>query len=142
MLANDLEANSTNEGVNLNDPDINLRFDIISPLIKDLLSKKVILVRAPPFSGKTSIAQILEQSLVKAPEFSHYRVIRISCLWRAGIHWDNFGEQWKSIVGVSWKEWMYQCEKITSILIIDEAQLIYSDKEITGNDEKLQINSG
>ena len=126
---------STNEGVDLNDPDISLRFDIIKPLIKELMDKKVLLVQAPPFSGKTSTAQILEQTLVNAPEYSHYRVIRISLLWKQNINWDTFGEKWKSIVGVSWGEWVDQCYVKPSILIVDEAQLIYGDKEVTGNDK-------
>ncbi|CAG8628921.1 16400_t:CDS:2 [Funneliformis caledonium] len=96
MLPSDLKVRSTNEGVNINDPDVSLRFDIIPPLIKDLIDKKVILVRAPPFSGKTSVAQILEHTLVNAPEFSNYRVIRISLLWEINFNWDTFGEKWKS----------------------------------------------
>jgi len=56
MLSSDLKVRSTNEGVNINDPDISLRFDIIPPLIKDLIDKKVILVRIPPFFEKTSVA--------------------------------------------------------------------------------------
>ncbi|CAB4492042.1 unnamed protein product [Rhizophagus irregularis] len=82
MLPSDLKVKSTNEGVYINNPDVNLRFDIIPPLIKDLIDKKVILVRSLPFSGKTSVAQILEYILVNAPEFSNYRVIRISLLWK------------------------------------------------------------
>ena len=135
MLPSDLKVRSTNEGVNINDPDVSLRFDIIPPLIKDLINKKVILVRAPPFSGKTSTAQILEQTLVNAPEFSTHRVIRISLLWKPNINWDTFGEKWKNIVGVSWEKWIDQCDKIPSILIVDETQLIYEDKEVTGNEK-------
>ncbi|GBB86517.1 hypothetical protein RclHR1_12940004 [Rhizophagus clarus] len=136
LLPTDLKVGSTNEGVNLNDPDTNPRFDIIKPLVNELINKKVILVRAPPFSGKTSTAQILEHSLVNAPEYSHYRIIRISLIWGGGINWDNFGEMWAEIVGVTWKEWIRHCNKIPSILIVDEAQLIYSDKEIAGNNGK------
>ncbi|GBC21822.1 crinkler (CRN) family protein [Rhizophagus irregularis DAOM 181602=DAOM 197198] len=135
-LPSNLVIRSSNEGVNPNDPAVSLRFDIINPLVRELMNKKVILVQAPPFAGKTAITQILEHSLVNAPEYSHYRVIRISLIWRGGINWDNFGEMWEQIVGVTWKEWVRQCDKIPSILIIDEAQLIYSDKEITDNDEK------
>jgi hypothetical protein len=53
-----MKARSSNEGVDINDPDISHRFDVIPTLIKDLEEKNVILVRAPPFSGKTSITQI------------------------------------------------------------------------------------
>jgi hypothetical protein len=43
---------NTNEGVNINDPDVSLRFDIMRSLIDELMNKKVILVRASPFFGK------------------------------------------------------------------------------------------
>ncbi|CAI2169618.1 7253_t:CDS:2 [Funneliformis geosporum] len=134
--SSDSGSDSTNEGVKLNDRDISLRFDIMNILIKELINKKVLLVRAPPFAGKTSLAQILEHTLINAPEYSHCRVIRISLLWEGGINWNNFGELWTEIVGITWKQWIRQCKKIPSILIVDEAQLIYGDKGITGDDEK------
>jgi len=137
LLPSDLKVRSTNEGVNINDPDVSLRFDIIPPLIKDLIDKKVILVRAPPFSGKTSVAQILEHNLVNAPEFSNYRVIRISLLWGINFNWDTFGEKWKSVVGISWEEWITQRRAIPTILILDEAQLIYGkEKKVDPNNKE------
>lgn len=94
----------TIEGISLNDPDISLRFDIIPKLIHDLIKNKVILVRAPPLAGKTSIAQILENSLVCSPEYSNYRVIRVSMIWgiAAGVDdcFKSFGKLWKEIVGI------------------------------------------
>jgi hypothetical protein len=137
LLPSDLKVRTTNEGVNINDPDVSLRLDIINPLIKELIVKKVILVQAPPFSGKTSIAQILEDALVKAPEFSNHRIIRISLLWEINFNWDTFGDKWKSIVGISWEEWITQCRLIPSILIVDEAQLIYrKDKKVNDNNKE------
>ncbi|GES76291.1 hypothetical protein GLOIN_2v1773495 [Rhizophagus clarus] len=64
---------TSNEGVAIKDPSISLRFDIMSPLIRDLKERHVILVRGPSFSGKTSTVQILKYVLVSAPEFSEYR---------------------------------------------------------------------
>ncbi|CAB4435487.1 unnamed protein product [Rhizophagus irregularis] len=136
LLSHDSSGDSNNEGVKLNDRDISLRFDIMNNLIKELINKKVILVRAPPFAGKTSLAQILEHTLINAPEYSHYRVIRISLLCEGGINWNNFGELWTEIVGVTWKQWIRQCKKIPSILIVDEAHLIYGDKGINGDDDE------
>ncbi|PKY49591.1 hypothetical protein RhiirA4_528156 [Rhizophagus irregularis] len=129
MLSSDLKIRFTNEGVNVTDPDISLRFDIIPPLVRDLLSKKVILVQAPPFSGKTSLAQILEYNLVHAPEFLNYRIVRVSMIWgqTVGVEncFDSFRELWLKIIGIDWFEWLGQCRLIKTILIIDEAQLIY-----------------
>ncbi|GES85415.1 crinkler (CRN) family protein [Rhizophagus clarus] len=104
LLPTDLKVKSTNEGIILTDPDISLRFDIIPPLIRDLMKKQIILIRAPPFAGKTSIAQILENALVQSPEYSN-----------------------------CWNEWIGQCRHVKTILIIDEAQLIYKEDQ---NNEK------
>ncbi|CAB5379351.1 unnamed protein product [Rhizophagus irregularis] len=129
MLPSGLKMRSTNEGVNVTDPDISLRFDIIPSLVRDLLNKKVILVQAPPFSGKTSLAQILEYNLVNAPEFSNHRIVRVSMIWgqTVGVEncFDSFRELWLKIIGIDWFEWLGQCRLIETILIIDEAQLIY-----------------
>jgi hypothetical protein len=100
-------------------------------LAKSLEQKKVILVQAPPYSGKTSLAQLLENHLV-VNSLKLLRVIRISLLWGLVVgkkcEYDTFGKVWKRIVGVEWHKWVEQCEKIPSILIIDEAQMIYRDK--------------
>ncbi|CAB4419606.1 unnamed protein product [Rhizophagus irregularis] len=100
LLRLDMKVGSTNEGVNLSGRDrqlISLRFDIIKSLINELKYKKVILVQAPPFSGKTSTAQI----------------------WRKPC----------------WEEWTDQCRLIPSILIVDEAHLIYGkDKEVSNKE--------
>jgi hypothetical protein len=126
------KVKSTNEGIILTDPDISLRFDIIPPLIRDLMAKRIILIRAPPFAGKTSIAQILENSLVQSPEYSDYRVIRVSLIWgiAAGIKncFESFGELWKEIIGIDWSEWIGQCRRVKTVLIVDEAQLIYKEE--------------
>ncbi|CAG8737214.1 6906_t:CDS:2, partial [Acaulospora morrowiae] len=102
---------SSNEGVNISDPDVSLRFDIIPLLIKDLMDKKVILVRAPPFSGKTSITQIMEHNLLEY-------------IWRA----------MEKYCWCKLEEWIEQCDLIPTILILDEAQLIYAkEKKVDEN---------
>uniref|UniRef100_U9TXP5 Crinkler effector protein N-terminal domain-containing protein n=1 Tax=Rhizophagus irregularis (strain DAOM 181602 / DAOM 197198 / MUCL 43194) TaxID=747089 RepID=U9TXP5_RHIID len=141
LLPTDLKVKSTNEGIILTDPDISLRFDIIPPLIRDLMKKQIILIRAPPFAGKTSIARILENSLVQSPEHSNCRVIRVSMIWgmSAGIEncYESFGELWKEMFGIGWSEWIAQCRRVKTILIIDEAQLIYKeDRKINKKDKK------
>src|SRR4051794_19369516 len=106
------------------------------------MEKKIILIRAPPFAGKTSIAQILENSLVQSPEHSNYRVIRVSMIWgmSAGIEncYESFGELWKEMFGIGWSEWIAQCRRVKTVLIIDEAQLIYKeDRKIDEKDKKI-----
>ncbi|RHZ81397.1 hypothetical protein Glove_120g139 [Diversispora epigaea] len=107
------------EGISLTDPDISVRSEIILSLIKDLMQKKIILVRSPPCSGKTSLAQLTENYLVQSQDFLEYRVIRISMLWASA-----------KIIGVSWIEWIGQCKSIPSILIMDEVQKIYKGEHV------------
>ncbi|CAG8643923.1 2444_t:CDS:2, partial [Dentiscutata heterogama] len=97
----------TFEGISFNDPDISYRSKVVFSLVEDLI-KKVILVRTPPYSGKTSLAQLMEYYL-------------------------TFGEMWKRITDVSWIEWIGQCQQVPTILILDEVQLIY--KQGCGIDE-------
>ncbi|CAG8679291.1 1176_t:CDS:2, partial [Ambispora gerdemannii] len=132
-----LTNDETFEGISLTDPDISHRFEKTSSLIKDLIKKKVLLIRAPPYSGKTSMAQLMEYHLVSSSEYSKYRVIRISMLWGSAVgvncSWETFGELWKRVIGISWIEWVGQCQQIPTILILDEVQLIY--KQERGIDE-------
>ncbi|CAB5386898.1 unnamed protein product [Rhizophagus irregularis] len=120
----------TAEGISLTDPDVNKRPDLVSRLAKSLMEKRVLLVQAPPYSGKTSLSQLLEDYLINS---SNLRVIRISLLWGSSVgircEYDTFGEVWKNIVGVEWYEWVGQCEKIQTVLIIDETQLIYKNEK-------------
>ncbi|CAG8478462.1 7346_t:CDS:2 [Funneliformis caledonium] len=137
-LPMDQRVRPTNEGININDTDISLRFDVIPHLIKDFEDRNVILVRAPPFSGKTSMAQILENNLVHAIEFSNRRIIRVSMIWGQSVGvqkcFDSFNMLWNRIVGVDWIDWIGQCRFIETILIIDEVQLIYGkEKKIDEN---------
>ncbi|RHZ86763.1 hypothetical protein Glove_46g66 [Diversispora epigaea] len=129
LLSYDQMTGYSIEGISLTDPDISMRPGIIPSLIKDLMQKRVILVRSPPYSGKTSLAQLLENYLVQSQDFSKYRVIRISMIWGSFVkmkcNWETFGTVWEKIIGVSWVEWIGQCGSIPSILIMDEVQKIY-----------------
>ncbi|RHZ80840.1 hypothetical protein Glove_131g40 [Diversispora epigaea] len=131
LLSYNLTTGYSIEDVSLTDPDISMRSEIILSLIKDLMQKKIIFIRSPPYSGKTSLAQLLENYLVQSQDFSEYRVIRISMLWASVVkmkcNWNTFGTVWKNIIGVSWLEWIGQCKSIPSILIMDEVQMIYMD---------------
>ena len=134
MLPSDLKLRPSNEGILLNDPDISMRFDIMPSLIHDLMEKRIMLVRAPPFSGKTSISQILENNLVQSPEYSTYRIIRVSMIWGSAVGvkncFESFGKLWKEIIGIDWMEWIGQCRYIKTVLILDETQLIYKEAPV------------
>ncbi|CAJ0767459.1 14137_t:CDS:1, partial [Entrophospora sp. SA101] len=130
LLSCDKAKGYSAEGISLTDPDISQRSKHISSLVKDLMEKKIILIRSPPpYSGKMSLAQLLENYLVKSQEYAKYRVIRISMLWASAVKmrctWETFGTVWEKIIGVSWIEWIGQCESTPLILIMDEVQKIY-----------------
>ncbi|RGB29766.1 hypothetical protein C1646_672199 [Rhizophagus diaphanus] len=120
----------TAEGISLTDPDVNKRPDFVPYLAKSLMEKRVLLVQASPYFGKTSLSQLLEDYLINS---SNLRVLRISLLWGSSVgircKYDTFGEVWKNIIGVEWYEWVGQCEKIQTVLIIDETQLIYKNEK-------------
>ncbi|KAF0531178.1 crinkler family protein [Gigaspora margarita] len=59
----------TFEGISLNDPDISYRSKVVFSLVKDLIKKKIILVRAPLYSGKISLAQLMEYYLINLSEY-------------------------------------------------------------------------
>ncbi|CAG8469981.1 1580_t:CDS:2, partial [Ambispora gerdemannii] len=127
----------TFEGISLTDPDISYRSKVVFSLVEELIKRKIILVRAPPYSGKTSLSQLMEYHLVNSPGYSKYRIIRVSMLWGSVVgvdcSWETFGELWKRVIGVSWIEWIGQCQRAPTILILDEVQLIY--KQERGIDE-------
>ncbi|CAG8832744.1 20887_t:CDS:2, partial [Gigaspora margarita] len=134
----------TFEGISLNNPDISYRSKVVFSLVKDLIEEKVLLVRAPPYSGKTSLAQLIEYHLVNSSEYSSkYRIIRVSMLWGLIVgmdcSWETFGDVWRRIIGVSWVEWIEQCQQAPTILILDEIQMIY--KQERGIDENKKLSA-
>ncbi|CAG8586996.1 2973_t:CDS:2, partial [Paraglomus occultum] len=112
----------TYEGINLSSPDICLRVQTIQKLVEKIYEARVLLVRSPPMSGKTSLGQLLDQHLVKDPNI---RVIRISLLWM-GIpsgSW-TFDERFQRLMGITWEQFQDECDHIRTILIVDEVQMI------------------
>ena len=132
LIKKELDA-YTAEGISLTDPDTNQRSDLVSSLAKRLEQRRVILFQAPPYSGKTSLAQLLENYLVVNNSSELLRVIRVSLLWGSSMgkkcEYDTFCEVWKNIVSIEWHEWVRQCEKIPTVLIMDETQMIYESME-------------
>jgi len=109
------------EGIDLNSSDICYREQTIQKLVKKIYETRVLLVRSPPMSGKTSLGQLLDQHLTKGPNI---RVIRISLLWM-GIpsgSW-TFEEEFQRLMGITWKKFQDECNHIQTIFIVDEVQV-------------------
>ncbi|PKC07234.1 hypothetical protein RhiirA5_418466 [Rhizophagus irregularis] len=106
LLCPDQLTSNSNEGISLTDNDTSKRPLVVKSLIDDLLIKKIILVRAPPYSGKTSLTQLIEDYLINSAEYLTFRIIRFSTLWGNDVgklcNYENFGEAWKEILGIDW----------------------------------------
>ncbi|OZJ02689.1 hypothetical protein BZG36_05111 [Bifiguratus adelaidae] len=94
----------------------------------DTLGKAtVVLIRCPPMGGKTSFAQLLERKALREQVTVYngkLRVIRISTLWFRTSNPDwIFTEEFEYLMGgLSWEEFIRECDYINTLLIIDEAQ--------------------
>ncbi|OZJ02556.1 hypothetical protein BZG36_04329 [Bifiguratus adelaidae] len=94
----------------------------------DTLGKAtVVLIRCPPMGGKTSFAQLLERKTLREQVTVYngkLRVIRISTLWFRTSNPDwIFTEEFEYLMGgLSWEEFIRECDYINTLLIIDEAQ--------------------
>jgi hypothetical protein len=65
-------------------------------------------------------------------------------LWKQNVGLENcfdlFNELWKRIIGINWITWIEQCRFIKTILIIDEAQLIYGkEKNVDKNNKESAV---
>lgn len=114
---------NTYEGIDINNPDICPREETLRKLVEKLNEEGVLLVRSPPMAGKTSLAQLLEQYLLRD---NTIRVFRISLLWLrkiTGASW-TFEERFKEIMnGITWDQFVDECKFIKTFLIVDEVQV-------------------
>jgi len=113
---------NTYEGIDINNPDICPREETLRKLVEKLNEEGVLLVRSPPMAGKTSLAQLLEQYLLRD---NTIRVFRISLLWlrRVDEPW-TFGAEFKKIMnGTTWGQFVDECKLIKTFLIVDEVQV-------------------
>ncbi|CAG8482724.1 10489_t:CDS:2 [Acaulospora morrowiae] len=116
------------EGIDVNNPDICPREETLRKLVETLHNKRVLLVRSPPMAGKTSLAQLLERYLLRD---NTIRVFRISLLWlrKVGREAWMFEERFKELMnGTTWSQFVDECRFIQTFLIVDEVQVLYSEK--------------
>lgn len=106
----------TGEGLRLNDPVISFREPTCRQLV-EASRGRIVLVKAPPYTGKTSLATLVDHHLRSKTE-DH--VLFLSFLsYREG----DLGEIWTRKTGKPWNEWLDPSKPTT--LILDEVQILY-----------------
>lgn len=110
------------EGIELENPDayISLREDTVKTVCGFLEKNNIILIRSPPYSGKTSLAILLKNHFkkIKAPNEEIIQVTFLSI--GAKAEYKTFEDFWIKNTGKSWDEWLFRKEPTT--IIIDEGQ--------------------
>lgn len=104
------------EGIDLNSNYISQRNETIKRIEDTLKIHNIILIRSPPFIGKTSMCTLLEERFSVKKKGS-IRVHNISFLQANGKNF-KFDEHWQSVTGHTWEELLYTTKE--TLIIIDE----------------------
>jgi predicted AAA+ superfamily ATPase len=96
---------------------ITWRTSTVAAMIKLLFDKRLILVKAPPFSGKTGLAQLVMNSLK-----SKRKVIYLN--FRDRVHGQTFSTFWKTRTGTVWSDILH--DTLLMSIILDEVQTVYA----------------
>lgn len=121
FLTTEGDGANSYEGIDLSSPDICKREQTIHKLVEKIEKTRFLLIRSPPMFGKTSLAQLLDQHLVK---YFSIRVIRISILWMGNPSgsW-TFESEFQRLMGITWEKFQEKCDHIKTIFIVDEVQV-------------------
>ncbi|PKY55714.1 hypothetical protein RhiirA4_548873 [Rhizophagus irregularis] len=117
------------EGVDLTSSTTYKRESTINRLLECLCKERIILIRSPPMTGKTSLGQLLETRLLQLDVVQNgsARVFRISLIWMENLidpKW-TFAEGFEKLMKITWDDFLQQCGHTKTYLIIDEVQKIY-----------------
>ncbi|KAL6044349.1 Penicillin acylase family protein [Balamuthia mandrillaris] len=105
------------EGVNLLNPVITHRTNTCDSILSELSYYKAGLVRAPPYSGKTSLAILLRERLSLQGKYTVFAVSMLAWAERSGSV-EKTLEHWLPPID----SWPF---RTNTVIIIDEAQLLY-----------------
>jgi hypothetical protein len=105
---------NTSEGLSLFDPVRTDRKEMCSKLLELLKKDRVVLLRAPPETGKTSLATLLPPLFTGVVKYVSF----------LGIHSIGFDECWRQYMGECFLDTLDTQEE--TLLILDEVQMIYS----------------
>eukprot|EP01119_Soliformovum_irregulare_P013809 TRINITY_DN370_c0_g1_i1.p1 TRINITY_DN370_c0_g1~~TRINITY_DN370_c0_g1_i1.p1 ORF type:complete len:561 (+),score=61.51 TRINITY_DN370_c0_g1_i1:80-1762(+) len=81
--------------------------------------ERVLLVKGPPYSGKSTLAELIEMALRQ----NDARVHRVSCSDSDSVtNWYSF---WKTQTGCSWETMIKESDEQDIFVLVDEAQRLY-----------------
>eukprot|EP01132_Coremiostelium_polycephalum_P001549 gene1549-1961_t len=116
-------SEASNEGIIVGSPNVVDRQDTIKSLFNEMTLKSILLLSAPPFSGKTSICQLLEQYIIDNHPNTYVR--RLSFVWQRSEK--GFNSFWEYYTGAPMNRFLNTVtEKSPLYIIFDECQVTYS----------------
>lgn len=124
------------EGINIKSSKILHRSDVTTAIIKQLENKKVILIKSPPMTGKTSMATLIAHELEEkyTKSIPKALILNFSMAQFAGTSSNfNFEYEFEAMFKFSWSELNRISERRLIFLIIDEAQRVYKRNGSNGD---------
>ncbi|OZJ02475.1 hypothetical protein BZG36_05139 [Bifiguratus adelaidae] len=118
--------NAVWEGIDLSDTMNIKRHATVQRLLANVDEEGFFLVRSPPMTGKTSLAQLVERAAIVLTfrQSRPRRIIRMSLLrmGKAKMVW-NFEEEFAKLMGgTTWLDFVNECRTAKTLLVIDELQ--------------------
>jgi hypothetical protein len=84
-----------------------------------LKKNNIILIRSPPYTGKTSLATLLELHFQKNKQNDNEKVVSLTFLGvNDKLQYPTFEDFWTKRTGSSWSTWLNRTQPTT--LILDE----------------------
>ncbi|KYR02195.1 hypothetical protein DLAC_01012 [Tieghemostelium lacteum] len=110
------------EGILFNDPHISQRTKRIKEIVELLETKQYLLIKSPPFSGKTALCQLITEYLKKTKPTSYVRMIELN-----GVNDGTFSDLWEYNTGTTFNNWLKLAASEPVYLIVDECQTLYPE---------------
>ncbi|KAJ3374611.1 hypothetical protein HDU84_000788, partial [Entophlyctis sp. JEL0112] len=125
-------GSSDSEGVTVGDYGTVARDEAVTNILNVFQKNNPLLIKSPPFSGKTSMATLISHRL-KTVATEKCLIIKLSMidLSRRGIHW-QFEPAFEQEVGVKWSDLPMLARNRRIYLIFDEVQVIYKPTSVPG----------
>ncbi|GAM23040.1 hypothetical protein SAMD00019534_062150 [Acytostelium subglobosum LB1] len=116
-------SEQSDEGITIGSRNTLPRHNTVKKLYDYVSKHHLVLLRAPPFSGKTSITQLLEQFIIDNHGDTYVR--RYSFVWSQKSN-EDFETSWEHFAGTSWNAITSLASEHPVFLIVDETQLTYT----------------